>query len=140
MPRLMRFALFTFAAIIAIILFVVMAARLAFDPEALRNRAATALAEVTGRSVSISGPVTLGLWPRLAVDFEGLAVAPPEGFADASPLLTIGKADASLRIIPLFSRRMEFDHIRLEGLHINLVRDADGNGNWTPPALSLIHI
>ncbi len=133
MPRLMRFALFTFAAIIAIILFVVMAARLAFDPEALRNRAATALAEVTGRSVSISGPVTLGLWPRLAVDFEGLAVAPPEGFADASPLLTIGKADASLRIIPLFSRRMEFDHIRLEGLHINLVRDADGNGNWTPP-------
>ncbi len=134
MPRLMRFALFTCAAIIATMLFVVMAARLAFDPEALRSRAETALAEATGRSVAISGPVTLDMWPKLAVAFEGLAVAPPEDFADASPVLTIGKADASLRILPLFSRRMEFDHIRLEGLHINLVRDVHDNANWMPPA------
>lgn len=132
MPRLLRFALFALAALVSTMLFVVMAARLAFDPEALRNRAATALAEATGRTVSISGPVTLDLWPKLAVDFEGLAVSPPVGFADASPLLTIGKADASLRIIPLFSGKMEFDHIRVEGLHINLVRDASGNGNWMP--------
>lgn len=130
MSRTLRYLLSALILLFIAAAGMIFAARSALSPDALRERAVRNLATFTGREVTVDGPVEVRFFPMLAVEFEGLAIGNPEGFDAPEPLLRIRKANASVRLVPLLSNRVEFDHFRLEGLHIAAVRNANGERNW----------
>ncbi|MGD8643522.1 MAG: AsmA family protein, partial [Chromatiales bacterium] len=101
------------------------------------------------RQVHIEGEVVLepGLEPRIAV--SGLRIDNAD-WGRAPHLVTLGRVDVAIRLVPLFSGVVEILSIELDDLDVQLERNADGEDNWTlgrqgvpqgpKPTLPLIHL
>lgn len=111
------------------------------------------VSEATGRRFAIEGDLSLdwhwpqpletgwGRWvPGVTVSAERLVMDNPPGFdpgtSAPAPLGTIGRASATLHLLPLLSRQVAIDTVALDAPDVTLARRADGSANWdfTPAA------
>jgi len=112
---------------------------LAFDPNHYRGRIAEVARETTGRELAIDGDLRVKLFPRLAVEVGAVRLAQPEGFG-APPFASVARADADVRLLPLLLRGdVEVGRLRLEGLAVELRREADGATNWADLGPQMLH-
>lgn len=101
-----------------------------FDPEDYRPQIVEAVSHGTGRSFELDGELGLDLLPCCAVTVGHARLGNPQGFPPGY-FLEFGSASAGIKLWPLLLRReLEVDRFRIEGLRLNLVRLADGSGNW----------
>ena len=85
--------------------------------------------EATGRELTISGPVRLGFFPKIAVSAEQV------GFSNATwakkpQMANLEKVALEISLLPLLGGRIEVSRIQLSGLTLNLETNAKGDGNW----------
>lgn len=102
-----------------------------------------ALAEQhTGRRLSIDGDLSLSVWPKIALSMDEATLSGPNG---KGTLARIDSAKIGVTLRPLLSRRLQVEHITLDGLNVDGVRHKDGSTNFddllarlnqsgTPPA------
>lgn len=100
-----------------------------FDPNAYKDRISAAVQEQTGRELTISGDIGLSVFPRLALTLGETTLANGEGFPDAH-FARIREVDVAVAMLPLLRRELQVERVRLEGLDLNLARDAQGRSNW----------
>ncbi|MCG5501110.1 AsmA family protein [Ectothiorhodospira lacustris] len=100
-----------------------------FDPNAYKDRISTAVQEQTGRELTISGDIGLSIFPRLALALGETTLANGEGFPD-DHFARIREVDVAVAMLPLLRRELQVERVRLEGLDLNLARDARGRSNW----------
>lgn len=121
------------AALAAIVVLLIAAAALLvwrFDPNDYKAYVTDWVEQRTGRTLVLEDDLQLSFFPWLAVEAGGVAVGNAEGFGAAEPFATVERLAAEVELLPLLSRRVEIGTIRLDGLRLNLARDADGRGNW----------
>lgn len=110
------------------------------DPNDYKGRIADAARSATGRELVFDGDLSLSFFPWLGVAFGPMHLGNPPDFPKATaPSAASGDDDIFLRIkggglrvafMPLLSKRVEVAELMLDGLHLNLVRAADGRTNW----------
>ena len=83
----------------------------------------------TGRELTFDGDISLTFFPWLGVQLGPLSLSNAPGFGE-KPFVKIEGAKISARILPLFLLKLEMDTIYLNGLTLNLERDAAGKTNW----------
>lgn len=129
MKRLLKLLAIVAGAIIVLVIVVAAAVAIFVDPNDYKGRIEAAVAQQTGRKLTLEGDLDLRLFPtlRLAVGRATLGNAP--GFGDA-PFAEIRSAELELAILPLLARRIEVHEVSLDGLVLNLARDAQGRNNW----------
>jgi uncharacterized protein involved in outer membrane biogenesis len=110
---------------VAAISFVVLARPL----DVLRERLVTEVENRTGRTLTVAGPMSISLYPRVLVALEGVAIAPPDGMA-GGPLVTVPTLDVETSLWPLLARRPRLDRITLHRPTFDLVIDAQGRHSW----------
>ncbi len=100
-----------------------------FDPNDYKDQITAAVQKATGRQLTLDGKLQLAVFPtvRIAVGSATLSNAP--GFGN-EPMAKIGSAELQLALMPLLSRRIEISDAQLNGLELNLARDARGRNNW----------
>jgi AsmA protein len=100
-----------------------------FDPNDYKQQIAGAVQQATGRKLTLEGNLSLKLWPhlRIAVGRAELGNAP--GFG-AAPFARIDAARLEVEILPLLARHLKIGEVSLDGLTLNLARDAAGKYNW----------
>ena len=100
-----------------------------FDPNDYKDQITAAVQKATGRQLTLEGKLQLAVFPtvRIAVGSATLSNAP--GFGN-EPMAKIGSAELQLALMPLLSRRIEISDAQLNGLELNLARDARGRNNW----------
>ena len=116
----------------AIVLLIVVAALLLprfFDSDDFRNRVAGEFEKATGRTLALEEDLKLKVFPWLGVELGRTRVGNAPGFGD-QPFAEIGTAAVGVRLMPLLSGEVEVSDVRLDGLSLNLVRQADGTTNW----------
>lgn len=115
----------------AIVLLIVVAVILVerFDPNDYKDAITAYVQERTGRTLSIDDDIELSLFPWFAVETGGLALSDDPAFGDRS-FLSIDELSARVRVWPLLRRRVEIGRVILDGITLNLGRDAEGRGNW----------
>ena len=101
-----------------------------FDPDNVREELQAFVAERTGREFYIDDDLTLTLYPWLGIEAGAMILGHAEGFGDGD-FASVDSAVARVRLLPLFRGRMEFGAVVLEGLELNLARDAEGRDNWS---------
>ena len=84
----------------------------------------------TGRKVTLDGPLTLALWPDIALEAERAAVA-NVSWAGNAPLFEVRRLAIAVRLIPLLGGRLEIDRVTLSGVTVSLARNEAGQVNWT---------
>jgi AsmA protein len=129
MKRLLKLLAIVVGALVVLVIVVAAALAVFVDPNDYKDRIETAVAAQTGRKLTLEGDLDLRLFPtlRLAVGRATLGNAP--GFGDA-PFAEIGSAELELKVLPLLARRVDVSQVRLDGLVLNLARDAQGRNNW----------
>jgi AsmA protein len=100
-----------------------------FDPNDFKQTLSDTVSEQTGRELRIDGDIGLSFFPWLAVRLGPASLSNAEGFGN-EPFVAIEGARMGVRLLPLLSRNIELDLVRLDGLRLNLMVDERGNNNW----------
>ncbi len=99
----------------------------------VRDRLAEQIQSRTGRTLTVTGPMSVSLFPRVVVSLADATVLPPEGM-QGSPTVTMPAVDAEMSLWSLLSRRPQVDRLTLHRPVIELAVDAQGRRNWAPGA------
>ncbi|MEM9667731.1 MAG: AsmA family protein [Pseudomonadota bacterium] len=94
-----------------------------------REQIQTAAENALGRDVSLAGPISLSVFPRIAASVSDVTVANPEGF-DGDHMIEAGQLRASVKWLPLMTGRVQVRELALIDANIGLQRLADGRTNW----------
>ena len=116
-------------AIVVLLIVVVVGIMLVFDPNDYKDEIEVAVEQATGRQLTLAGDLELEVFPRLRIALGSAELSNAEGFG-AAPFASIGSARLQLEVLPLLSRRIEVGEALLEGLVLNLARNAQGQDNW----------
>jgi AsmA protein len=98
-------------------------------PENLAPRIEAAVSAATGREFHLAGGMQLEFRPLPGLRFGAATLSGPPGDRGA-PLLAWRAAHIGAQFWPLLRGRLELDGVTLDGLQLNLRRDASGRGNW----------
>jgi AsmA protein len=97
------------------------------SPETYRPRLEQMLADLTGRTVAI-GPMRLHIFPVPGIEADGFTLGEDPAFGP-EPFLKANRIDARIRLMPLFSSRLDVVSFDIEKPVARLRREADGRWN-----------
>ncbi|MES9975994.1 MAG: AsmA family protein, partial [Candidatus Thiodiazotropha sp.] len=110
------------AAVILIPMFV--------DPNDHKDRIVAEVKKATGRDLTIGGDIGLSVFPRLALELNGLTLSNAKGFKEGD-FAAVKHAEVGVNLLPLLiDQLLEVDTVRVEGLKLNLARSKSGVTNW----------
>lgn len=97
------------------------------DPNHYKAPVATAIKERYHRTLRIDGDLKLTVFPRLGVEIEKLSLSEPDS---TQVFAIVDTARVSVAVLPLFSRRVVVDHVKVDGLKASVVRYKNGSFNF----------
>jgi AsmA protein len=108
----------------------------ALDPSSLKPRLVEAVQRATGRTLTISGGMSIKLSLVPTVSMEDVALSNPPGFSRPD-MVKISRVELGLALLPLLRHEFEVDHITLvrpdtllEARPADLGTDQPGRPNW----------
>jgi AsmA protein len=81
------------------------------------------------REVTITGPVKLHIFPSISASANEVTIANPPGFGDSS-FAHIDQLRVGVKLLPLFSKRVEITEFILVRPQISLEKNKHGIANW----------
>ena len=97
--------------------------------DALRQAVEAQIRAVTGLELVITGRIDVSVFPGSYVSFHDVGL---KGGGTDDPALQVDVLTANLRLLPLLLRRFEIADVMMLRPHIHVVRDGNGESNWTP--------
>src|SRR5580700_7396366 len=116
------------AALLGIALVAMFASSWLLNRDALRAAVEAQIRAVTGLDLVIKGSTEISVFPGSYVSFHDVGL---RGGAATDPALTVDVLTANLRLLPLLLQRFEIADVMLLRPHIRVVRDINGDSNWT---------
>ncbi len=101
-----------------------------FNPNSLKGPISNQIQAMTGRSLQIKGNISWKFYPWIGISIHNVQLSNSKGFNQNQPFVSFKEADASLKMVPLFSGIIEFGKIKLDGLDVNLATNKNGQNNW----------
>jgi AsmA protein len=129
MGRLIKILLGVVLVLVLLVVAAVVVIPLVVDPNDFRDDIVAEVKKATGRDLAIRGDIGLSVFPWLGVSLGEMSLSQPKGFGD-QPFAAVSHAQVRAKLMPLLQKRLEVDRIELQGLRLNLIRNAQGLGNW----------
>ncbi|MCI5061619.1 MAG: AsmA family protein, partial [Algiphilus sp.] len=101
MRKFLKFFGIGLAALVLLLAAGLTAAALLFDPNDYRDQIAQAVSDQTGREFRIEGPLSLSVFPWLAVDAGAMELANAKGFEEDGPFARFERAAVGIELMPL---------------------------------------
>jgi AsmA protein len=117
------------AAFLGVVLIGLFAVSWFLNRDALRAAVEAQIRAVTGLDLVIKGNIDVSVFPGSYVAFHDVGL---KGNAAADPALSVDVLTANLRLLPLLLHRFEISDVMMLRPHIHVVREANGESNWTP--------
>lgn len=99
-----------------------------FDPNDYKDEIRELAREHANLELELNGDIGWSLFPWLGIEITDAKIAsadtPDDPFAD---LRLLG---LSVQVMPLLRKEIQMSDIRIDGLNLNLHRNAQGQGNW----------
>lgn len=99
------------------------------DPNDYKDRIAKAVRDETGRTLTFGGDIALILFPHLGVSLGPVSLSNADSFGP-DPMVSVRSARVSVRVLPLLMGKVRFGELQLDGLVLDMGRDASGKANW----------
>ncbi|MET0280397.1 MAG: AsmA family protein [Steroidobacteraceae bacterium] len=127
--RALKIVAIAVGGLVALLGLVLVGIYLFIDPNDYKDRIAAAVQGATGRELSLPGDLKLSLFPWVALETGAAALGNPPGFG-RGPFLSLSSAKLKVKLLPLLHQQLEVGRIEIDGLHLQLLQDAQGKGNW----------
>jgi AsmA protein len=99
------------------------------NPNAYKARIIRAVKTTTGRDLALPGDIKLSVFPWVALKLGPASLGNPAGFPD-DRFVSFRQANLRVKVLPLLHGDLEVGRIVLDGLDLNLEKNAAGRGNW----------
>ena len=99
------------------------------NPAKLTQLISSSVKDVTGRELKIAGPVTLRIFPSLAITAEQVSLS-NASWASKPEMLIVKHVEVDIKLLPLLTKEVEFNAINLNGVDAYLQTNKAGDGNW----------
>ena len=129
MKRLLKWILGLTAALVVLVAAAVVLVPMFLDVQHYKPRVEELVSELTGRTFNMGDDIDLSVFPWIGIRLSDLRLANPEGFA-AKDMVAVDGFELRLKVMPLFSGRVEVDTFVLDSPRIFLERRKDGTANW----------
>src|SRR3979411_1670534 len=117
------------AALIGVALIGLVSTSWFLNRDALRQAGEAQSRAVTGLDLVIKGNIDVSVFPASYVSFHDVGL---KGGGTSDPALRVAVLTATLRLLPLLLQRFEISDVMMLRPHILVIREADGESNWTP--------
>lgn len=117
------------ALVVVLVVVAAIAVPMLVDPNTVKEQITTRVREQTGRDLKVSGDIELSVFPWLGVNLGAAELGNAQGFA-APYFARTKRVKIHVKLLPLLERKLEMDTVTIEGLAINLARNAKGRSNW----------
>ena len=97
--------------------------------DALQKSVEAQIRAVTGLDLVVKGSIDISVFPASYVSFHDVGL---KGGMSDEPALHVDVLTANLRLLPLLLRRFEISDVMMLRPTIRVVRDGNGDSNWTP--------
>jgi len=97
--------------------------------DALRQAVEAQIRAGTGLDLVVTGAIDVSVFPGSYVSFHDVGL---KGGGTIDPALQVDVLTANLRLLPLLLRRFEIADVMMLRPHIHVIRDGNGESNWTP--------
>jgi AsmA protein len=125
---------------ILVLVVILLAVALPFilNPNSFKDEIAKLVKEKTGRELVIQGDIKLSVFPWLGMQIGPAELSNAKGFSSV-PFASINETDVHVRFWPLLHHEVEVGEVKLDGLNLDLEKDADGHDNWQDISEHLAH-
>jgi AsmA protein len=104
--------------------------------DTLRHAVEAQIRAVTGLDLVVHGTIDVSVFPGSYVSFHDVGL---KGGGTSDPALAVDVLTANLRLLPLLLQRFEIADVMMLRPHIKVVREANGDSNWTPFIQTVAH-
>lgn len=129
MKRPLKVILWVLGSIVLLVIGAAVIIALTFDANKYKTEIAAAVGKATGRQLTIEGDIDLSFFPWLGAELGAMQLSNAPGFGD-EPFARIRAAAIKVKLLPLLRKEVEADVVTLDGLQVQLLRNADGRNNW----------
>lgn len=127
MRKTFKYLLIAIASLLALLVAAAAILAATFDPNDYKPQLIRLVQEKTQRTLTIPGDIQLSFFPKLGVELGRLGISEHKGNAEFA---AVDSARMSLALIPLLSKELVVDQVRVEGLHASIRRNKDGSTNF----------
>lgn len=99
-----------------------------FDPNDYKDEIRKLARDKAHVELTLNGDIGWSLFPWLGLELHDASVATLA--QPQSPFANLQLLGLSVRVLPLLRREVQMSDVRIDGLELNLQRDAQGHGNW----------
>ena len=99
---------------------------------AYKDKIESQLSKEVGRNVLINGDIKIASFPFIRAKTTDVIIENYAGFK-SNEFIKIEELEAKIRLLPLFSKRVEIEGFNLIGANIYLERNGNGDVNWIDP-------
>lgn len=129
MGKLAKAIVIFFSALLIIIVAAAVIIPLVVDLNDYKPEIEAAVKGETGRTLTIVGDLNVSVFPWLGISTGKISLSNAAGFTDQHFAL-IGESDIKVKLMPLFSRKVEVRTIVLKDLQLHLAKNKQGISNW----------
>lgn len=127
MNRTLKYLAITGGSLLALLFGAAGIVAATFNPNDYKPLIIRQVQEKTQRTLVIPGEIKLSFFPKLGVDLGALSLS--EHKSDAV-FASVDSARVSLALIPLLSKQLVVDQVRIDGMRLNIRRFKDGSTNF----------
>ena len=129
MKKLIK-GLLVFVAIVAVLLVaLVVALPLVFDPNDHKQAISNTIKETIGRDVRLDGEIKWSVFPSVALSFSDAKLSNEAGFK-GDYMVEMAELSAQVKLLPLFKKDIQVGTVTLRSPKINLQVASSGKNNW----------
>ena len=139
MKPIVKIILGVLGTLVALLVIAAISLTTLVDPNDYKEEITTAVYDATGRSLDFKGDMSLTFFPWFGISIGEVSMENPQEFGGGT-FASISSAKASVKVLPLFYRKIEFSDFVLDGLTLHLIKNEKGAENWkfTPPQKEVV--
>ncbi len=99
------------------------------NPNDYKDRIEKSVESATGRPFALPGDLKLSVFPWVALEMGPASLGNPPGFAPGI-FASVQHVALRVKLLPLLRKQLQIGRLEVDGLDLNLQRNADGKGNW----------
>ena len=127
MNKYLKYSLIGAGGLIVLLLVAVAVIAATFNPNDYKPLIVKLVKDKKQRTLNIEGDIKLAFWPKLGADLGKISLSEHNGDKEFA---SIRSAKVFLAVIPLLSKQLVVDTVRIDGVHANITRFKDGTTNF----------
>jgi len=126
--RIVKYTLFVLAALILLLVIAVAVVVALFNPNDYKPQIVQLVKERTGRTLTITGDIKLKVFPKIGAAMGKTTLSERNS---TKVFAGVDAVQVYLALIPLLSKQVVVDQVRLDGLNTELIKYKDGTTNFS---------